>query len=403
MKGRRGRGWALRLTCVNAASPRMNLASRMVGETRNDDRLLRNALALSNDDPIPKAIGLAVAIPRSEDSAFGADVERLYREIHGLAQFVDRDGEVVELVVDASAAAVPMSRVPWAELLGALHHQFRLPPPAARSILMSAPHRGLSTQDIASLGTSGFGNLTLDSSHPDDGLVRTAHRYGIGSVAVALDCEPACPAEQILQRAGSVALVVRPDRLEVRSPDPAAGSSSATSDLVRDRLEWAGYDFIGPEQYALPTDALAAASRAGSLRYGPFGYTATPDCDQLGMGPGAVSAVGGYRGRNARRLDAWREAVDGGHLAVSQGIELAREDQLRAEVRQHVLCRRMIVIEEIELAYDVDFRRHFDSEIADLAQLASRAHIRDCGDRIEVRSPGWPWLRNIARCFDLHR
>ena len=375
----------------------------MVDDSMNHDRLLRNALALSNDDPIPKAIGLAVAIPCSEDSAFGADVERLYREIHGLARCLDRDREVVELVVDASAAAVPMSRVPWLELLGALHHQFRLPPSAARSILMSAPQRGLSTADVASLGTSGFGNLALDFPQLDDGLVRTAHRYGIGSVAVALECEPACPAAHVLQQAGSVALDVRPDRLEVRSPDPAVGAASATSDAVRGRLEQAGYEFIGPEQYALPTDSLAVASRAGSLRYGPFGYTATPDCDQLGMGPGAVSAVGCYRAHNAHRLDGWREAVDSGRLAVSEGIELAHEDQLRAEVRQQVLCRRMIMIEEIELAYDVDFRRHFDSELANLAQLEPRAHIRDCGDRIEVRSPGWPWLRNIARCFDLHR
>lgn len=392
----------------------MHLASRMLGESMNHpplgvlragagDRLLRSAIGLSNDEPIPKAIGLAVAIPCSEDSAFGADVERLYREIHELARFVDRDREVVEFIVDASAAAVPMSRVPWAELLGALQQQFRLPPAAACSILMSAPYRGLSTRDIASIGTSGFGNLALDIARPDDGVVRTAHRYGIGSVAVTLECDPASAAAQVLQQASSVALVARPDRLEVRSPDAQADAASATSNHVRDRLEQAGYEFIGPEQYALPTDALAAASRAGSLRYGPFGYTATPDCDQLGIGPGALSAVGSYRGRNARRLDAWREVVDDGHLAVSQGIELAREDQLRAEVRQHLLCRRMIVIEEIELAYDVDFRRHFDTELANLAQLSAHAHIRDCGDRIEVRSPGWSWLRNIARCFDFHR
>ena len=412
MEGRRGRGLVPWLTCVNAAGPRMPLASRMPAQALNHpprgvlragDHLLRHALALSNDDPIPKAMGLALAIPRSEDSAFGADVERLYREIHALARFVDRDREVVELVVDASAAAVPMSRVPWAELLGVLQHQFRLPPSAARSILMSAPHRGPSTPDVASLGTSGFGILGLDFPQLDDGLVRTAHRYGIGSVAVALKCEPACPAAHVLQQAGSIALVVRPDRLEVRSPDPVVDAAGATSAAVRDHLEQAGYEFIGPEQYALPTDALAAASRAGSLRWGSFGYTATPDCDQLGMGPGAVSAVGGYRGRNAHGLDAWREAVDSGQLPVSQGIELTPEDQLRADVRQQVLCRRVIMIEEIELEYDVDFRRHFDSEIANLAQLASRAHIRDCGDRIEVCSQGWPWLRNIARCFDLHR
>jgi hypothetical protein len=378
----------------------MNHSPLSVPCAGDGDRLLRNALALSNDDPIPEAIGLAVAIPCSEDSAFTADVERLYREIHELARFVDRDRKVVELVVDATGVAVPMSRIPWAELLLALEHQFHLPPTAARSILMSAKNRGLSMQDIASLGTSGFGNLTLDFSHPDDGLVRAAHRYGIGSVAVALDCEPACTAARLLQQVVSVAIAVRPDRLEVRSPDPAAGASGATNSLVRDRLEQAGYEFIGPEQYALPTDALAAASHAGSLRYGPFGYVATPHCDQLGIGPGAVSAVGGYRGRNARRLDAWREAVDSGHLAVGQGIELALEDRLRAEVRQHLLCRRMIVIEAIELAYDVDFRRHFDAELANLAQIAAPAHIRDCGDRIEVCSPGWPWLRNIARCFD---
>ena len=362
--------------------------------------LLRQALARSNDDPIPRPIGLAAAIPCSEGAAFDADLERLYREIHGLAQCVDRDREVVEIIVDASAAAVPMSRVPWPDLLDALERQFHPGPRASRAIIATASDKATTAEDVAMLGACGFTSVTLGGPQPDGGYVRAAHRCEIASVAVQLTCPAAEPGALALRKIADAALRQRPDRLEILAPETASTTATAMIGVIRELVAQAGYEFIGPEQYALPTDPLAVASRAGRLRYGHFGYTATADCDQLGIGPGAASQVGAFRGRNALRLEIWRERLDDGRLAVSHGVELGLEEQIRSEVRQQLLCRRMIVIEEVEHAYDVEFRRYFDTELASLAQLAVRAHLRDCGDRIEVRSPGWPWLRNIARCFD---
>lgn len=362
--------------------------------------LFRQALARSNDDPIPRPIGLAVAIPCSEGAAFGADVERLYREFHALAQCVDRDREVVEIVVDASAAAVAMSQVPWPDLLDALERQFHPGPRASRAIIATASDKATTAEDVATLGACGFRSVTLGGPQPHGGYVRAAHRCDIASVAVQLTCPAAEPGAFALRKVAHAALRQRPDRLEILAPEPVSSAAAAMIDVIRQLVAQVGYEFIGPEQYALPTDALAIASRAGRLRYGHFGYTATTDCDQLGIGPGAASQVGVYRGRNALRLEAWRECLDDGRLGVSRGIELGLEQQLRSEVRQQLLCRRMIMIEELEHAYNVAFRRYFETELANIAQLGARAHVRDCGDRIEVRSPGWPWLRNIARCFD---
>ena len=367
------------------------------------ETLLRQALARSNDDPIPRPIGLAVAIPCSEGAAFGADIERLYREIHALAHCVDRDREVVEIVVDASAAAVPISRIPWPDLLDALERQFHPGPRASRAIIATASDKATTAEDVATLGACGFRSVTLGGPQPHGGYVRAAHRCDVASVAIQLTCPAAEPGALALRKVAHAALRQRPDRLEILAPETVSSAAAAMLDVIRELVAQVGYEFIGPEQYALPTDALALASRAGRLRYGHFGYTATPDCDLLGIGPGATSQVGAYSSRNAPRLDTWRECLDDGRLAVSHGIELGLEEQIRSEVRQQLLCRRMIVIEEVEHAYNVEFRRYFDTELASLAQLGARAHVRDCGDRIEVCSPGWPWLRNIARCFDFHR
>ena len=383
----------LQQECAVCAPP------RRIGAA-NSELLFRQALARSNADPIPRPIGLAVAIPCSEGSAFGADLERLYREIHGLAQCVDRDREVVEIIVDASAAAVPMSRVPWPDLLDALERQFHPGPRAPRAIIATASDKATTVEDVGMLGACGFKSVTLGGPQPYGGYVRAAHRCNVASVAVRLTCVAAEPGALALRRIADAALRQRPDRLEVLAPEPESTAATAMIDVIRELVAQAGYEFIGPEQYALRNDPLAIASRAGRLRYGHFGYTATPDCDQLGIGPGAACQVGAFRGRNALRLDTWRAGLDEGRLAVSHGIELGPEEQIRSEVRQQLLCRRMIVIEEVEHAYNVEFRRYFDTELASLAQLAARAHVHDCGDRIEVRSPGWPWLRNIARCFD---
>ena len=169
--------------------------------------------------------------------------------------------------------------------------------------------------------------------------------------------------------------------------------------MIRARLLESGYVYVGPDHYALPHDELAIAARTAGLEFGPLGYTPHADCDLLGIGVGAISRVGGCHSQNASSITSWRRALDAGHLPAQRGCHLTADDELRADVVQQLFCRQMIAIDAIERDHRIGFRRYFAEELAQLAPCFTLGLVVDHGNRIEVCSRAWPWLRNIAMCF----
>jgi oxygen-independent coproporphyrinogen III oxidase len=363
---------------------------------------LHEAIARSNDDPIPKPITLAVLLPGSRGPARDADLARLHREIHGLARRVDRDRGIAELLVDATSQDQSLQSYPFAELLEAIERHIYAGPLTARTLLVGAPGDLIAPEDVDAFRAAGFNRLALGGARTRRDTVRTARLRGFRPIAMAIDCDAAGDASVSIRQAADAAISLRPDRLEIRVRADASLCSHVLGEAIRACVERVGYAFIGPDQYALEGDELALASLAGRMRFGVYGFTAAADCDVLGVGPGALSQVGNCLARNAPGLPVWRQATDSGRLPAFEGILLSEEDRIRDAVIQSLLCRRAIPIRELETQFHFTFRRRFALELANLARLPAAAHLRDTGARIEVRSPGWPWLRNMAQCFDLY-
>ena len=62
----------------------------------------------------------------------------------------------------------------------------------------------------------------------------------------------------------------------------------------------------------------------------------------------------------------------------------------------------MIAIANLEGTYGIEFQRYFSADLLRLAPCLGAGFIRNLGKRIEVCSRGWPWLQNIALCFDAY-
>jgi len=58
--------------------------------------------------------------------------------------------------------------------------------------------------------------------------------------------------------------------------------------------------------------------------------------------------------------------------------------------------------ESISLAYLVDFRRHFATELEALAPLAAQGLVVLGDEGIEVSETGWFFVRAVAMVFDRH-
>lgn len=143
----------------------------------------------------------------------------------------------------------------------------------------------------------------------------------------------------------------------------------------------------------------ASPSEAGSASCGPATHG---ECDELGFGPGAISCVGGWLSQSATDLPAWRGSVDRGQLPARRGLKLTPDDELRGDVIRHLWTHASIEISRLERTHEIRFRDYFASELARLAPAFKVGAMRDLGDRIEVCSFGWPWLRSVALCFDAY-
>jgi len=105
--------------------PPVSRFHRGIGEAE-----FRDAIRLSNDDPIPRQLSLCVRVPAGQGPEFECDIARLEREIDLVSRLVDRDREVMELRVTAGVSdrSPPLAAV--RDLLDVLRHQFHFSPEA---------------------------------------------------------------------------------------------------------------------------------------------------------------------------------------------------------------------------------------------------------------------------------
>jgi oxygen-independent coproporphyrinogen-3 oxidase len=192
----------------------------------------------------------------------------------------------------------------------------------------------------------------------------------------------------------------KPQRRIAEADLPSAEGKLQIMTLAIGRLTREGYLYIGMDHFARPGDELAVAQSQGRLQRNFQGYSTRPESDMLGFGVSAIGRVGPSYYQNAKRLDDYYAALDAGRLPVVRGIELTPDDLVRRAVIQALSCHFRVSIESIELAYLVDFRRHFEQEMQDLRRLAAEGLVELTPDWIVVTPKGRLLVRRICMVFD---
>jgi oxygen-independent coproporphyrinogen-3 oxidase len=162
----------------------------------------------------------------------------------------------------------------------------------------------------------------------------------------------------------------------------------------------AGYVYIGMDHFALPTDALAIAKRQGRLHRNFQGYSTQPDCDLIGLGVSSIGRIGATYSQNAKTLEEYYDFLNQGRFPVVRGLALSRDDLVRRAVIMALMCQGSLQYESIELAYMIDFKSYFATELEALKELEKTGMVvlEDAG--IQVTDFGWFFVRAVAMLFD---
>ena len=319
------------------------------------------------------------------------------------------------------------------ELMGLLKQHFQLAAGAELSIEVDP--RTVDVARIDALASMGFNRLSFGVQDFDPAVQAAVHRVqpaeqvfalvqaardrGFESINVDLIYGLPLQSAASFDRTLAQITQLRPDRIalygyahlplrfkpqrRIHEVDlPKAGDKVAMLARSLEALQAAGYVYVGMDHFALPNDPLAIAKRQGRLHRNFQGYSTQPDCDLIALGVSSIGRVGPSYSQNAKTLDEYYDALSHGRFPVVRGLALTREDLLRRAVIMAIMCQGAVHFESISLAYLVDFRRHFATELEALAPLADQGLVVLGEDSVEVTATGWFFVRAVAMVFDRH-
>jgi oxygen-independent coproporphyrinogen III oxidase len=215
------------------------------------------------------------------------------------------------------------------------------------------------------------------------------------------------------------AIALRPDRVAVYSfaylPNqrghqrqierpalPGRDDKFALLALAREAFMEAGYQAIGMDHFALPSDELAIAQREGRLLRNFMGYTVQAGADMLGFGVSAIGDVRGALVQTEKKLVTYYRMLDEGRLPVARGYQRTVDDEIRRDVIQTLMCNFFVDRRVIEARHGIVFADYLAESLAKLAPFVADGMCQIDGSGVRAVDLGQVFVRNLAMCFDAH-
>lgn len=183
---------------------------------------------------------------------------------------------------------------------------------------------------------------------------------------------------------------------------PKADEKFSLMKLAIETLCAKGYELVGMDHFAKPTDELAEAQNKGQLHRNFQGYTSKGDCDILGLGVSAISSVGNVYSQNVKGLKDYYQLIDHqGHAAV-KGLKLNQDDQIRRAVINALMCNLCLHKADIEQNFKINFDDYFNHELAILSPFIKDQLLTNTKSDIQVSAKARLLIRNICMSFDAY-
>ncbi|NRB02417.1 MAG: oxygen-independent coproporphyrinogen III oxidase [Rhodobacteraceae bacterium] len=123
---------------------------------------------------------------------------------------------------------------------------------------------------------------------------------------------------------------------------PSSFERYEASVIARRYLMSAGYDAIGIDHFALPSDSLAKAAKTGSIKRNFQGYTDDTCATLIGFGASAISKFRQGFVQNAVATNAYQTRLREGKLAGHKGYTMTPEDTVISALIDQIMCQARI-------------------------------------------------------------
>ena len=293
--------------------------------------------------------------------------------------------------------------------------------------------REVSPTTLRTLREIGFNRLSLGLQDLDErvqvavnrvqsaeltfGVMQQARELGFKSVSLDLIYGLPHQSWMSFEKTLDEVIEARPDRLSVfnyahmptrfkpqrrinEADLPSAADKLEIMHKAGEKLQAAGYVFIGMDHFALPGDELALAQKEGHLHRNFQGYTTHAHCDLLAFGVSSIGNVGNTFSQNVKTLDEYYAAIEKNTLPIERGLVLNRDDVIRQDVITQLICQFALNFNQIDQAWRIQSSDYFADELIALEQMQKDGLLVLSEDGLQVTQPGRLLIRNICMVFD---
>jgi oxygen-independent coproporphyrinogen-3 oxidase len=164
---------------------------------------------------------------------------------------------------------------------------------------------------------------------------------------------------------------------------------------ARQHLHRHGFEPIGLDHFALPSDMLAVAARAGRLHRNFQGYTDDDAAVLIGLGASSIGRLPEGFVQNATDLADYARRINMNELATIRGVVLTDDDRIRGSIIKDLMCYLRTNLPPDNNLPDAPAQET-------LAALHDEGLVHQDGRSIIVPEAARPFVRLVAAAFDAY-
>jgi len=174
--------------------------------------------------------------------------------------------------------------------------------------------------------------------------------------------------------------------------------------MAYEMLTQHGYEAIGMDHFAKPSDDLAIAKHKRSLHRNFQGYCTRDTTGQVvAFGSSAITQLWGSYAQNIKNLDHYMEAIESTGLATERGYSMSMEETVIREVINEIMCNGHLNFKELAKRLKTtadEIKRITGYDPSGFVSLEKDGLLEVTDDGIQVSVDGMFVVRNIAMLFD---